>query len=289
MNISNSKQTDLLDYLSNQCSEKDCDPKSNNVLKKVWEDTLLCFSKKGPYKKYKPLQSEVIWSLKLNPLPVYDDTFVTVQNMKSLELAKVLVEADYNPLVLNMASNFRPGGGVRKGSRAQEEDLFRKTNYFRTLDERYLPKKTYPLKGTNMIYSPRVSVIKDNNYDYLAKPFVVDFLACPALRNPKTINGGTEFKHEADYYLMEQRIELIYKIGCAKGHDSLILGALGCGAFHNPVQSVAQIFKRMNEKYHGCFRLIAFPVFSGSANANYDIFKGILEPDDPGNTDENLT
>ena len=196
MHSMHTTQTNLLDYLDRQYSEtnKDCDPKSNTELRKVWEDTLWCFSRQGPYKKYSPARSEVIWKCKSDPEPLYSETVISVNNLRSLEMAEVFVKSGYHPLVLNMASNFKPGGGVRKGSRAQEEDLFRKTNYFQTLDERFLPKKTYPLKGVTMIYSSEVTVIKDTFYDYLDVPYQVDFIACPAIRNPqvaRSVSGAT--------------------------------------------------------------------------------------------------
>ena len=276
-------QTNLLDYLEKQYVNKDCDPKSNKENQIIFKDTMWCFSNKGPFKRLRPKQSEVIWKIDIDPKPVFPETLVSVHNLKTLEMAGVFVRAGYNPLVLNMASDWKPGGGVWKGSRAQEEDLFRKTNYFMTLDKRRLPENAYPLKGVNMIYSPNVSVIKDSNYNYVDQPYQVDFVACPAIRNPtiERRNGIEEhYAHEADEYLMEQRIELIYKLAYAKGHDSMILGALGCGAFHNPVEAVAGIFKKMNKKYKGCFKCIGFPVFSTAENPNYYIFKRILEMDD---------
>lgn len=277
-------QTSILDYLSKKYAQRDCDPKSNSENVKIWDDTQWCFSQNGPYKQFKPLPSEVHWkSWKSPPEKKFTETIVTVHNLRTLEMAQIFVEAGYHPLVLNMASNIKPGGGVRKGSRAQEEDLFRKTNYFLTLDVDCLPKNTYPLKNTTVIYSPQVTVIKDADYNYLDTPYQVDFIACPAVRNPTTCeqdyNGSLEedYAHEADRYLMQQRIEMIYQVAYAKGHDSLILGALGCGAFHNPVDAVANIFKTMNNKYQGCFKWIGFAVFSGPDNPNYDTFKKILQ------------
>jgi uncharacterized protein (TIGR02452 family) len=48
-----------------------------------------------------------------------------------------------------MASRSNPGGGYRKGSGAQEENLFRRTNLFHCMDDPYkiFPEKDweYPL------------------------------------------------------------------------------------------------------------------------------------------------
>jgi uncharacterized protein (TIGR02452 family) len=253
-----------------------------NELQKVWDDTVDAFSRRGGrFKKYIPHQSEIVKSVTNNCIPLYDsDTIISVENMCTLDMASLLVRGGYTPLVLNMASNYRPGGGVRKGSRAQEEDLFRKSNYFMTLDLKQLPDDIYPIKGLTMIYSPHVTVIKDRNYADLDEPYQVDFIACPAIRNPEIIQNSVtkddDYAIEADQYLMEQRIERLYKVAYTYGHDSIILGAFGCGAFHNPTVKVAEMFKKMNERYNRCFKFIGFPVLSDEKNPNYNIFKEIL-------------
>jgi uncharacterized protein (TIGR02452 family) len=252
-------------------------------MQKVWDDTVESFSRRnGRFKKYRPYPSEVIKSVTNQVQPLYETTIISVDNMRTLDMAGVLVRSGYNPLVLNMASDFRPGGGVRKGSRAQEEDLFRKSNYFLTLDINRLPKGVYPMKGLTMVYSPGVTVIKDRDYNDLTDPYSVDFIACPAVRNPETrqdpVTEEWDYAIDADKYLMEQRIERLYKVAYTKGHDSIILGAFGCGAFHNPPISVANMFKKMNALYDKCFKFIGFPVLSDESNPNYNIFKEIILP-----------
>lgn len=73
-------------------------------------------------------------------LPKYK-TNIKVVNGLVLDVTQNLYDSgETNILVLNLASSFCPGGGVVKGSIAQEEDLFRKTNYFLSL-----PMKFYPI------------------------------------------------------------------------------------------------------------------------------------------------
>ena len=60
-------------------------------------------------------------------------TQVIVRNVDCLEEGVRLTHEGYNPAVLNMASRRIPGGGVMTGSGAQEENLFRRTNLFRSL------------------------------------------------------------------------------------------------------------------------------------------------------------
>jgi uncharacterized protein (TIGR02452 family) len=246
----------------------------------VWEDTKQIFKQTGHH----PSPSEVIPFVKSNRArePRYPKTVVSVVNTDSLTMTQeILMKTPTTKvLVLNMASDFKPGGGVHKGSRAQEEDLFRRTNMHLTLDKTLLPKNTYPLKDVCMILSPKVTVIKNAEYLRLKEPFTVDFIAVPAIRRPELMIGieNDTYKNPIDCQLMVNKIESIYKIAYDKGYTHLVLGALGCGAFRNPPHAVAKIFHEMNQKYAGCFEWIGFPVLSYGDNENYNIFREVLTP-----------
>ena len=57
-----------------------------------------------------------------------------------------------------------------------------------------------------------------------------------------------------------------------------VLGAFGCGAFQNPPDEVARIYKEEIEKGADDFALIAFAIFSsGNRSENYRIFKRVFE------------
>lgn len=65
-------------------------------------------------------------------IPILADgsTKIIVKNDDSIHCGHQLQQEGYNPVVLNLASRRNPGGGVKNGSRAQEESLFRSTNLF---------------------------------------------------------------------------------------------------------------------------------------------------------------
>ena len=67
-----------------------------------------------------------------NTIPRYD-TEVKVIDSDCIYAAKNLIDKGLNPCVLNMASFHTPGGGVTRGSSAQEENIFRRTNIFKSL------------------------------------------------------------------------------------------------------------------------------------------------------------
>jgi uncharacterized protein (TIGR02452 family) len=164
-----------------------------------------------------------------------------------------------NVMVLNMASVWKPGGGVRTGKTAQEEVIFRRTNAFMTHPESY-----YPLEDWEMIYSPEVHVVRDSSYKFLPEKEqrIISMLALPAIRNPQIYieNGIYYYTNSEDYDLMSKKIESIFLIGIHEKKEVLILGALGCGAYHNPVDAVLEIFQKMIKKYKNYFRYIGFAV-----------------------------
>ena len=201
---------------------------------------------------------------------------IMVENIDSFEMAIKIYGStnnDINPLVLNLASDYKPGGGVGSGAKAQEEDLFRKSNYACVLD-----KGMYPLKTEEVVYSPSVFIIKDNVYDLLKVPVEVSCLAVAALRNPKitTSNGQEKYFRQIDAEVMQNKIDMIFKVALRHGNLDLVLGALGCGAFHNPPDDVANMFRKSIEKYGKYFRTIGFAILSKKDNPNYEIFNKII-------------
>lgn len=190
---------------------------------------------------------------------------IDIRNMDTLDMAHEYVKSGLKPLVLNMASDFKPGGGVASGKTAQEECLFRRSNAFQTH-----PSELYPLNWNQVIYSPVVTVIKDASYERI-EPFDIGMIAVAGLRKPKLI--GEKYQLE-DRKIMTQKIESIFKVAKLHGHDSLVLGALGCGVFMNPPYEVAGIFKTMLSKYS--FKRVGFAILS-KGDTNFQAFKDVLK------------
>lgn len=202
-------------------------------------------------------------------------TTIRVVPEDSLEAAMNLRKEDLYPLVLNMACHVIPGGGWLKGAGAQEETLFYRTNYWKSLDQEY-----YPIMDTEAIISEHVNVIRDNDLNLLPKDkrWHCSFLAVAAIKNP----GRNSMKNE-HYRLTKAKIELIFRVGIKHKYDSLVLSAFGCGAYNNPPKIIINIFNDMLKKYNGYFKNITFAIipqereskmYSGSIDkCNYTLFK----------------
>ena len=197
--------------------------------------------------------------------------------------------------VLNFASSTNPGGGVTKGSTAQEECLCRCSNLYLTLyqekciREYYNVNKKYMsnLGSDAIIYSRNVYVFKDKDYNMLPVKdrFYVDVLTCaaPNLReNPRNQynSDASEEKltltDEELYNIHVKRARNILNVAIKNEDDYLILGAFGCGAFRNNPEIVAKAYKDVLQDYMYCFKVIDFAIIDGKYSNNYEIFKRVL-------------
>src|SRR6478609_2527841 len=226
------------------------------------------------------------------PLPPISDgdKFVTRYRVipgDTIDTALQLIENEKcKPLVLNMASAFRPGGGWENGAMAQEECLFYRSTYDLSLSDplNFDPERNwhYPIPFTGAIYSPNVYVFRGNPklgfpvWDYKDCVFL-DFIAVPAIRNPY-VSEQNRLSYQ-DVSLTKKKIRTCLRVAHQNGHDTLLLGALGCGAYHNPPEHIAELFCQVltEEEFHGRFKDVIFAILDGKNEQNYIIFKQAIE------------
>lgn len=175
-------------------------------------------------------------------------------------------------LVLNLANPVNPGGGVRRGARAQEEDLCRKSSLLLSLEgkdampyyEYNRSLHTYMGSDAIMIH-PWVEIIKDENGDLLDESVIVSVMTCAAPMLREGMEGLTQEAYESMVYT---RISGMLKVAACCGYEYLVLGAFGCGAFRNDAHIVSDLFYRAIKDFEstaGCvFRRIDFAVLDHS-------------------------
>ena len=224
-------------------------------------------------------------------------TDVQVLNQDCILATRDLVELGYNPAVLNMASLYHPGGGVLQGSGAQEEELCRRSTLAISLYQFSLPggrygdlaemvcvkrrAERYPMDNTyGGIYSPDITFFrstKDEGYALLDEPFRAAVISVASLNyNPKHGHNSLDNGNipEADKPILKEKIRTILRIGALKGHDSLVLGALGCGAFCTPPAQMARLFHEVmdEQEFEGRFRKIVFAIIDSPSSNNFKPF-----------------
>ncbi len=202
---------------------------------------------------------------------------ISVINADCLETANLLQQAGYNPIVLNMANDQTPGGAVKTGAGAQEENIFRRSNLFVSMyqyvlsGEKHLipthPKYKYPLNPrTGGIYSPNVTVfrgIENVGYCLLEKPYKLSFVSVAAMYSPPTVQEGRNFFLTQEAIdITKEKMRSIFRIAIGNYHDVAVLSAFGCGAFRNPPEHIAKLFKQVlnEEEFKNKLKLIIFAI-----------------------------
>lgn len=212
-------------------------------------------------------------------------------NADCADVAESLIKEGLNPAILNLASNVFPCGGYHNGANAQEESLSRMSTLSRSLyrfgdikrkhiRDAELPNTAgvYPLDiNYGGIYSPCVTFFRYGEEKYYA--FREEKFDCPVItvaslsnreRNDYTNDESKYFN--TDGYLNTEgkeietnKIRTIFRIALDNGHDSIVLGAFGCGAYRLKPDEVAELFINIlkEPEFNNKFKKLVFAIYEG--------------------------
>ena len=176
---------------------------------------------------------------------------------------------------LNFASHKRPGGGYKSvidipmPIKTQEEDLFRRSGLPGLMDTEDV-RKHYPLYRTQGLYC-RTTVFKDKQLNP-CELFEAGIITVPAVVMANRIVGEQD-----DYSLPAAKIRRILEIAEDNDERILILGAWGCGVFHNDPKTIAELFKaELEDEFKGAFDKVIFAI-PGEKSNNHQVFKDVLD------------
>ena len=192
---------------------------------------------------------------------------ISVVNADCIDISNTLSKSGKTCL-LNMASYKRPGGGVRNGSMAQEEELARRSNLVWGL-----PIEYYPLSESDFIYTEGVTFFKDRNYN------IIDQFQCDVITMAAVNLNGMDKPHNYKE-ITESKIFNIIDTPRKYGCKNLVLSALGCGVFKNDPYYIASTFKKFFDVgLNNYYNRIIFAIINdpNSVSSNYQIFKEVLE------------
>ena len=199
--------------------------------------------------------------------------------------------------VLNFANPVEPGGGVLRGANAQEEYLCRASNLYSCLKSNQAKSyylfhnellqmnqfRSMFLSSDRIVYSSGVTFIREDiGYypDTQCKPVQqytdnwrsIDVITCAA---PFFSGSGYILPNGDLYHLLCCRIKNIFEVAIEHDIEALVLGAFGCGAFHNPPTIVAKAFSDvlLEKRYLHAFSDVVFAVKrSGEFCENIEAF-----------------
>lgn len=224
-------------------------------------------------------------------------------DMGTVDAAELLCRQGFRPAVLNFAHGYNCGGGFEHAGGSQEEDIFRKTSLFLSLwphrrvddgpgvlargmwigdfDEILDRKEAfYPHTECGGIYSPHVRLVCDLGVP--GTPLThrdVSSLPTCAVLTVAAQDCGREppFRPE----LLREKLRTALWLAVQGKHDSVVLGAFGCGYFRNPPDVVAETCCRLlHEEFAGAFRAVIFAI-PGRFSGNYRAFAEFFEERDP--------
>jgi uncharacterized protein (TIGR02452 family) len=197
-------------------------------------------------------------------------TRIEVTNETTLSAHQRHLAKGHNVVSLNFASATHPGGGFLSGARAQEEYLCRSSALFVTIKDSpmyaYHRDNWTPLYSDAMIYSGEVPVFRDDQHELLPSPYLASFITSAAPMAKKV----QPYDYPKLPGILMERILKILSVAKSKGHDSLILGAWGCGAFGNDGHLVSELFHRaLTVEFAGAFKEVTFAIVDTSPEERF--------------------
>jgi uncharacterized protein (TIGR02452 family) len=184
-----------------------------------------------------------------------------------------------NPLVLNMCDWDVAGGLVGLGAHTQEEECFRRSNYFKHLRT----DDFYPLEAIDTILSRNVEYSRHGSkmgYISMNTPVYLDMVAAPALEFPRINPETNQMCDPEEIKLFEDKIRMLFYTGMKNGNDCLVLSAWGCGAFGCPAYHVGHLFRTITNECAGMFKQITFAILG---NPFQDFHEGFVQDEDDFN------
>jgi poly (ADP-ribose) glycohydrolase (PARG)-like protein len=195
---------------------------------------------------------------------------------------------------LNMANAYVPGGAYVEGAVAQEENMFRRTDcHFRIGEDeydgrrdRYHPEITRLLSAQDGrvfldTQHPRVCIRgrevrsrEDLGYPWLPDDEVFPFFELRA--------AAQDLRNGADFDPGDARKRVSAQLDTLRDHQirHVVLGAFGCGAFRNPADRVAVIYREEIAARSEDFAVVAFAIFSaGYGPDNFTPFARVFDRD----------
>ncbi|KAJ4458408.1 putative TIGR02452 family protein [Paratrimastix pyriformis] len=214
-------------------------------------------------------------------------TEFSVVNGDCVDAATWLKRRGFNPAILNMASANNPGGGVRGGAGAQEENLCRRSTLFKTIGSLNLVRGSpfYPLPELGGVYSPDIVFFRGNEerwYPLLENPQTFGVISVAAYSHPAVQRDrATGQVRLAGKCLPGTRAKIasILTMGLRAGHDALVLSAFGCGAYHNPPRHMAELFREALEQLSGRYRHVCFAIIddhNAGPDGNFAPFRDVF-------------
>lgn len=217
---------------------------------------------------------------KSNPAPRVShqqrDTLKATVELDTFVAGAALQAAGFNPVVLNMANEWAVGGVWAHACGSQEESLMRRSSLPLSIWPRRSPhdhrmrgwverdEAFFPLSEAGVVYSPKVLVTRSGNEDLLPESeWCTLSVLTVAAQDMRWYAGGNSKYDEA---LAREKIRSMLYTASKNGHDAVVLGAFGCGAFLHDPQKIAALFAEILSTEFTGFLVVVFAVIFSQQN-----------------------
>lgn len=245
--------------------------------RQVLRETITAFSEADPPDRYHRLAAENLHRWRAESTRARSECHVEVISGDWGVVTQTLTKtAGECFAVLNMSNAYVPGGAYVEGAVAQEENMFRRTDchwrigddeYDRNLD-RYRPEMTRLLNAHDGVVfldtqHPRVCIRgpeersrPDLGYTWLVESDVFPFFELRAAA--RDCRDGSAFDPDD----ARRRIAAQFATLRQFGVRHVVLSAFGCGAFRNPADRVARIYREELDRCRTDLSVVAFAIYS---------------------------
>ena len=247
---------------------------------------------------YSTREQKIIWQEDplCDPEKRYSEpTALILSPRRTFEAARKYANQNKRVCALNFASSVTPGGGVTRGTTAQEESMCRISTLYASISDKesvgaFYERHWQMIHAGEMgrenrddcIFTPGIKVIREDTFECDMLPesewYTVDVITCAAPDLRYAEDGRTYRPSTMELIqVFENRWRRILSVASEHKAEVLILGAFGCGAFQNPPGVVVQAFNNIYDEYKYSSETIEFAVYGrNAAAANYVAFRNIL-------------
>ncbi len=230
-------------------------------------------------------------AVSVRDVPPFDNpTDIKIVEADAVDVALEMMGEGLNPAIHNFANGYFPCGLYCDGESGFEEDLCRRTTLSLSLEN---ARNHYPLDiNFGGVYS-KACVFRKKESDGFAlmdNPSLLSFVSVPALNlrstrhHPRIVQNLEYALHGEDALtaegkeIMLHKMRTILRIAILNGHDSIILGAWGCGNYKQRPKQIALMFRMVvNEiEFRRKFRAITYAI---GGHKNYVQFVRGIEGD----------
>ena len=122
---------------------------------------------------------------------------------------------------------------------------------------------SYPLPEFGGVYVPNVSIIRGSElkgYPFLNKVYKVDVICVAAYSSPQLDSTGKKL-HSSLVDNVQNKMRIMLAMAQKNNCQCVVLSASGCGAYKNPVEHIAALFKSVVKEFDGIFEEIVFAIY----------------------------